>query len=188
MKIPLVYDAVKAFYENHGYPFDEQGINVFGFRHSDFVPDKFDDTLGIAFPDRQVLSFSGTTDPGKSWLLSDEGNKEGVAILQPGFYKNCWHKGLHHGKYKALVQLGMGVFHVWRDSNKDDKLDLTGKTFMDVVGLNFHTTRWDKQVMRVGDFSAGCQVVEVAKEYDKMMIEKIYTSQQAIFSYALFQN
>lgn len=185
MKRSITYDQVVKLYTNHGYPFDSKAINVFGIRCKNLVPDKFDDTLGICFPDKQIIAVSGTTDPGRSWLSKD-GNVDGVFILKPGFYKNCWHKGLHHGKYKALVQFGDGIFKGYRDNDKDGNLDLTGKEWDNVKGLNFHTTRWDVQVQRVGDFSAGCQVTEVAKEYDKIMIEQIYNSTQSIFSYALF--
>lgn len=133
------------------------------------------------------MAYSGTTDPGKSPLLKKSGvNPKGIFILQPGFYANCWHKGKHKGKYNALVQFGSGIFKGWRDNNQDGELDTTGKTYTDVQGLNFHTTRWDKKVMRVGDFSEGCMVMEVASEYDSIMMDVIYVSSQGIFSYALF--
>lgn len=182
MKIALTYDFVKSLYDSHGYPLEE-GINVFGIRNSELVPDAWDDILGIIYND-EVICVSGTTDPGRSWL-SKEGHPEGVFILKPGYYKNCWHRGKHHGKYKALVQFGDGVFKGWRDKNKDGKFDLTGKTYTNVKGLNFHTTRWDLQVLRVGDFSAGCQVVEVAKDYDRV-IDLAYSTSQSLYSYALF--
>jgi hypothetical protein len=183
----LKYDEVRRLYIDHLYPFDENAINVFGIRNSILAPDKFDDILGIAIPGGKVIAVSGTTDPGRSWLTTDDGNADGCFILMDGFFANCWHRGLHHGIYKGLVQFGSGIFKGYRDNNKDGKLDLTGKIWDNVVGLNFHTTRWDKQVQRVGDFSAGCQVVEVAKEYDKM-IETIYQSTQPLYSYALFKN
>jgi hypothetical protein len=188
MQKTISYDEIRALFKSHGFPFSEKAINIFGKRHRELVPDAFDDTLGIVLPDRTVLAYSGTTDPGRSWLLSEEGSADGCFILQPGFYENCWHRHLHHGKYKCLGQFGDNVFKGWRDNDKDGKLDLTGKTYTDVKGLNFHTTRWDVQVQRVGAFSAGCQVMEVAKEYDIVMIENIYKSIQSLFSYALFQD
>jgi hypothetical protein len=185
MRILLTYDQVRALYDNNGYPFSDHAINVFGIRNEDMTVDKWNDTLGIVCPGKEVLAFSGTTDPGASPLSKIEGvNANGIFILMRGFYANCFHKGLHHGKYRALVQYGSGIFKGWRDNNHDGKLDLTGNICTDVQGLNFHTTRWDKKVMRVGDFSEACQVTEVAQEYD-LMIEKIYASTQSIFSYAL---
>jgi hypothetical protein len=185
MKKSITYDFLKSLYDGKGYPLNDHTINVFGFRSKDLTADKWNDALGIICPGREILCFSGTTDPGASPLSKTEGvNTKGIFILQPGFYDNCWQKGMHKGKYKALVQFG-SPFKGWRDNNHDGKLDLSGKTYTDVQGLNFHTTRWDKQVMRVGDFSEGCQVTEVAAEFDQF-IAKIYGSSQSLFSYALF--
>lgn len=187
MKRDLTYDQVKALYDAHCYPFDDNAINPGGIRSKDITTDLWNDTLFITYPGKNILAFSGTTDPGKSPLSKTEGvNVNGIFILLPGFYPNSLHKGLHKGIYRALVQLGYGIFKGVRDNNHDGKLDLTGNIVSDVRGLNFHTTRWDKKVMRVGDFSEACQVLEVAQEYDKMMVDVIYESEQSIFNYALF--
>jgi hypothetical protein len=186
MRINLSYDHVRSLFVSHGYPFDEHSIQPFGIRSKDLSADKWNDTLGIVCPDRSVIAFSGTTDPGKSPLMKTEGvNAKGIFILMPGYYKNCWQKGMHNGKYKALVQFGFGNFRGWRDNDKNGELNPVGKIYTDVTGLNFHTTRWDKQVQRVGDFSQGCQVVEVAREYDQI-IDRIFNSTQSLFPYALF--
>lgn len=186
MIIDISYTAIQLLYRSHGYEF-VSGINPFGIRSKDRTADKWNDILGITY-EGKVIAVSGTTDPGASPLSKTEGvNKNGIFIIHEGFYKNCWQKGMHKGKYKALVQLGSGIFKGHRDNDHDGKLDFSGITWRDVYGLNFHTTRWDKQVMRVGDFSEGCQVVEVAKEYDKI-INVIYASTQTVFNYALFED
>jgi hypothetical protein len=186
MKFNMTYTDVLALYDQRGYPFDPGTINIFGRRNKNIKADLWDDVIGVAFPDQQVLAFSGTTDPGRSPLLKKSGvNENGIFILKPGFYANCWHRSLHKGKYKALCQFGYGIFRGWRDNDKDGVLDLNGAEWRDVRGLNLHTTRWDKKVVRVGDFSEACQVVEVAKEYDQI-INKIWASSQALYSYALF--
>lgn len=188
MRIPITSDQIRSMYDKHQYPVDENAINIWGKRSKDRTADKWNDTLGIWVPNNNfIMAVSGTTDPGKSPLSKTEGvNKNGIFILMPGFYKNCWQKGKHKGKYDALVQFG-NVFRGWRDADHDGNLDMTGKVHTDVKGLNFHTTRWDKKVMRVGDFSEGCQVCEVAQEYDRIMVDVIYKSEQALFSYALFE-
>jgi hypothetical protein len=183
MKSYISREQIVKLYADHAYPV-EDGINVFGIRNIHGVVDQFDDILGI-FNKDVFMAFSGTTEPGKSWLIKG-GNINGTFILQPGFYKSCWHKGKHHGEYDALVQFGSGVFKGWRDNNKDGVLDEIGKTWNDVIGLNFHTTRWDKQVQRVGDFSAGCMVIYDAHEFDQIM-KVVYASTQSLFSYALFE-
>ena len=185
MIIDISHTAIKLLYKAHGYEF-VNGINPFGIRAKDRTVDKWNDILGIATPNA-VIAVSGTTDPGASPLSKTEGvNKNGIFILHAGFYKNCWQKGMHKGKYRALVQFGQGIFKGYRDSDKDGNLDFSGKTWDDVQGLNFHTTRWDKQVIRVGDFSEACQVVEVAREYDQIM-DVVYGSTQSLFNYALFE-
>lgn len=190
MRYDLSYDFIKSLYDEHCYPLHE-GINPFAIRNNNWSAsdlsaiDKFNDIIGIV-NGKEVFAFSGTTKPGKSPLMRDDINKNGVFILAHGFYENCWHKGFHKGKYKALVQFG-NKFIGWRDGDKDGKFDLDGAIWDDVKGLNYHTTRWDFQVQRVGDFSEGCQVQEVAKEYDQIMVEQIWESEQVLYNYALFK-
>ena len=103
MKISLSPNQVRNLFAQHGYPLDNP-INPFGIRSKDMTVDKWNDTLGIFLPDKNlVLAYTGTTDPGASPLSKTEGvNRNGIFILQPGFYQNCWHKGKHKGKYNAL--------------------------------------------------------------------------------------
>jgi hypothetical protein len=191
MKYDLSYDFVTKLYDEHCYPVFEKGINPFAIRNnvwaskSLFAIDDFNDIVGITYG-KEVFAFSGTTKPGKSPLLRDDVNKNGVFILAHGFYENCWHRGFHRGRYKALVQFGTGKFRGWRDKDKDGRFDLDGEIWDDVTGLNYHTTRWDRQVKRVGDFSEGCIVQEVAAEYDEVM-DIIWGSQQSLYSFALFK-
>lgn len=191
MKYDLSYDFVKSLYDEHCYPLHE-GINPFAIRNKiwstkDFMAvDDFNDIIGIVYG-KEVLAFSATTKPGRSPLLRDDTHPDGVFILTHGFFENCWHRGFHRGKYKALVQFGTDRFFGWRDKDKDGQFDLDGKIYRNVTGLNLHTTRWDKQVKHVGDFSEGCQVVEVAKEYDQMMVDVIWASEQSLYSYAVFK-
>lgn len=186
---PLSYDAVRTLYDAQGYPIRKDGIDVFGIRSKDMTPDLWNDTIGsINHITKKVISLSGTTDPGKSPLSKTEGiNVNGIFILLAGHYPDCFMKGFHKGKYKALIQAVDGLFRGIRDNNHDGKIDMTGKIVTDVRGLNLHTTRWDKKVMHVGDFSEACQVVAVAKEYDVLM-EEVYASKQKRYSYALFEN
>lgn len=190
MKYNLPYDFIKELYDHHCYPLHE-GINPFCIRNKRWSSkdlsaiDKFNDITGIVYG-KDVLAFSGTTKPGKAALQKSEINPNGIFILAHGFYENCWHKGFHQGRYKALVQFGK-KFIGWRDNDKDGRFDLDGPIWDDVTGLNWHTTRWDFQVQRVGNFSEGCMVTEVAQEYDKMMVDVIWESQQSLFNLALFK-
>lgn len=171
---------------SHGYELNPKEIVPFAFRNAQWVPDAWDDKLGIIYDGNRIVWGMGTTQPGKSPLQRDDVNKNGVFILRPDFYKNCFQKGKHKGKYDCLVQFGSGIFKGWRDNDRDGEFDISGTLWDDVRGLNFHTTRWDKLVQRVGDFSEGCMVVHDAKKFDEIM-EVVYGSDQALFSLALFQ-
>lgn len=184
MKYDLSFDFMKELYDQSCYPLHD-GINPFAIRNNLWLPDQFNDIVGI-IQGQEVIAFSGTTKPGISPLKRANVHEDGVFFLAPGFYANCWHKGFHKGKYKALVQFGTGKFKGWRDNDKDGKYDVDSALYSNVTGLNYHTTRWDRQVKNVGDFSEGCMVQEVAKEYDQIMVERIWASEQSLFDFALF--
>ena len=196
----MTYQEIKSLYLKHGYPFYEGPYNVNNYarRNKDLTTvDKFNDVRGIAYQDafgvQQCLEWAATTKPGLKPLSGGAMNPNGVAILMPGFYPKCWVIGKHNiGKeheHDALRQIGPGVFKVWRDNNKDGKFDFSGKVWMDVSGLNDHTTR-AHQINNVGGFSEACCVTQDDREHQiKMAIcqrsAELYSN---VFSFALFQD
>jgi len=187
----MIYSEVKVLFECLGYRFYDNGaynVNLFGIRRLSKV-DEFDDVLGIAYRDDFgngiVLEHKGTTDPGLYWLKTKMGNPNGTFILAPGQYPKCWNIGNHNG-YEALVQNGM-PFKGWRDNDKDGQLDLEGKTYTDVTGLNMHTTSFLNEIEKVGAYSAGCQVRQ--KDEDHRMVMEILKRSASLwgnkFSYTL---
>ena len=76
--------------------------------------------------------------------------------------------GKHRKKYDALVQLG-GKVKVWRDANKDDKLDRSGTTYEGYYGINIHRAKSSGETSRVGPYSAGCQVFKRADDFYFLM-------------------
>lgn len=102
-----------------------------------------------------LVNDQGTTEPGKFYTWHPN-NPNGVARIAFGQYK-AWVKGLHHGRWPALVQRERIKLH--RDLNRDgrrsgsDPIDI-GKTF----GVNQHSTSPDKVPEFVNSFSAGCFV------------------------------
>jgi len=204
MKYPyngkITYAQVKDMYRQAGYKFYDQGqynINLFGIRNKDLtVVDGFNDLLGVAYLDeflnQQCLVFAGTTKPGLIYLKDKLGNPNGTAILIEGFYPKCWIIGIHNaGKesaHEAYRQAGPGVFRVHRDNDKDGQFDMTGPVYTDASGVNGHTTR-DFEIMKVGGFSAACQVVQDDKEHQIWLAigkrsAELYGNK---FSYALFR-
>jgi hypothetical protein len=195
----ITYDFVKTAYQKYGYKFYDSGkynVNLFGIRSKDPDVNLFNDILGVAYLDdfgtKQCLVFWGTTKPGLTYLKDKLGNPNGTGILIPGQYPKAWiidfhNKGTEH-EHKAFRQAGPGVFKVWRDKNKDGKLDYSGPIYTDVSGLNGHTTR-DFEIVNVGGFSAACQVVRDDKEHRVWIsvAERAAELYGNIFTYTLFQ-
>ena len=102
-----------------------------------------------------LVNDHATTEPGKFYTWHPT-NPNGVARIAFGQYK-AWVKGLHHGKWPALVQRERVKLHRDLDRNSrrgaSDPIDI-GKTF----GINQHSTSPDKVPEFVNSFSAGCLV------------------------------
>ena len=121
----ITLDKVKEAFKKCNYSFFENGdynLNIFSIRNTeDKDSNNFNDVLCVCYKvkDKWFLEkFDCTTDPGYTSRESPVNNK-GCAILVPGQYRGCWHVGLHHGKYKALVQYK--PVRVYRDNNRDKK-------------------------------------------------------------------
>lgn len=143
------------------------GVNI---RKKNGTVDQFDDLLGFIDTKAQSVTWHvGTTDPGGYYLDNpEEANKNGVFILQPGFYHECWEEGLHKGKYPCWKQCA--PLKGWRDNDGDLTIDPdTTKIFTDGAGVNQHSTREDITVVRVGKFSAGCQVRLHWADHEQLM-------------------
>lgn len=190
----LNHNTLKQLYDKMGYPFFEGqfNVNTFGFRSKSDKVNEFNDILGVAFEDdfgRGVtLIARGTTKPGLYYLKNKLGGVDGTFILAEGYYKGCWKSGLHSGKYEALRQSKQGIFVGWRDDDSDGELDMDGKLYNDVSGLNFHTTSFVNDKEKVGAYSAGCQVVQDDKDFlaQRAIIYKSMEIYGDSVSYALF--
>lgn len=177
----MTYNEVKQLYAKNGYKFREEvgAINIFGIRSKTSKSDKFDDLGGVAYKivggQTFVDHFWMTTDPGKHWLTSPM-NKDGTIILVPGQYKNVYTKGLHNGDYDCFKQVGQMAYV--RDYNKDTTLDFDLyrnpeerkiRLFWGVNGTNLHRASKWKILEFVGPYSAGCQVVQRAETFEKLL-------------------
>lgn len=145
-------------------------LNVIGLRKA--VPSNVEVNL---FNDRicamfeldgiwQLRCWSATTDPGKYWLENPM-NVQGTAILAPGQYKDSHKLGLHKGESPALVQVGR--LTVFRDANKDAKLDFESPTTGSGMGINIHRAGSNSSL--VDKWSAGCQVFKRSSELDELL-------------------
>jgi len=172
----VIVDALKRAYSDKGYEFIDNNnsyeLNIIGVRSSSVEINNFDDELLLIFRDESLqqkcYKFPITTDPGSKYTQTELLNPNGAAILQPGQYKNVYQIGKHRKKYDALVQLG-GKVKVWRDANKDDRLDRSGNTYEGYYGINIHRAKSSGETSRVGPYSAGCQVFKRADDFYFMM-------------------
>lgn len=149
-------------------PYD---LNFIGIRKDTSSPDSFDDLHYIAYIDalglERVFCAPITTDPGLFYLKNPI-NAKGCAILMPGQWLGMWKKGLHQGKYKALVQVKPVT--VIRDANRDGVIDYnSGVKETGLFGINYHYGSASNILKRVGNASAGCQVVPVKEDHDYVM-------------------
>ncbi len=179
---------VEKVCQRMGFDLDKTGnVNIVGIRsfsgefNDIFMYFKYVDNIPVILP-----AILGTTDPGKSYLKSVLGNKNGTAILvHDKQYKDCWVLGMHKGKYKALVQSNKAKFLVWRDKDMDGVVDYCGKEYSDVGGLNHHTTKLGYSANWIGNFSAGCQVVWNQKSFADTIIPFCESTKQKYFTYTL---
>lgn len=176
---------------NGGVVFDSPYfINLFGIRDEGNV-NKFNDTLVVYWFDenKNVHVYSPTkgftTDPGFKSLVSPV-SASGCAILKEGWYRKLWSKGLHKGKYSALVQVNACT--VFRDNDRDKVLDMIDvPTNTGLFGINMHRANEHAVSVNVENWSAGCQVWASPGEYSYFMqlINKANSKGQKYFSYFL---
>lgn len=160
--------------EEAGHPIYWRGdhhLFLFGFRSTERTANRFDDTLGVAYTveGRWVVeTFAGTTDPGTYWL-EHPSRVEGTAILVPGQYRDVWTLDLHGGKYEALCQRA-GPVRVYRDSNRDNRLDMDPSTIREgYFGINIHRSSARGESTSVDKWSAGCQVFARLADFERVM-------------------
>lgn len=172
-------------------------LNLFGIRNKDSQANTFDDVIGAIYVDEnskwQSLKYAGTTDPG-IYYRENPMNVEGTAIMAPGQYLDCYKIGLHHG-YEAFQQIGkMGYV---RDNDKNKLLNfalylLRGNIKYEIAATNIHYSNPEQQSQVVDKWSAGCQVLALAKNLKLMLgIAKQGISSflyKNLFDYALFES
>jgi len=149
---------------------DRWQLNMVGFRDTDKM-NTFNDSFVYWYYDNgrlvidQVDRF--TTDPGIKSLTHPE-NAKGCAILCSGFHEGLWKIGYHKGQYKALVQAS--ACKVYRDNNKDEKIDFVSKSIdQGVFGVNLHRANATGESVIVDGWSAGCQVFANVFQFNKFM-------------------
>jgi hypothetical protein len=167
----IIEKAVKA----KGYNWFENGdynVNIVGVRNmanGQKATNTFDDWITISYKENgewKFYSFAATTEAGTHYLKSPM-NKNGTAIIVPNQYKGSHAIGLHQGKYSALRQVGK--LRIWRDNDKDLDYDYVNEADSFNDGINIHKANNTGTSVYVNNWSAACQVLANAKDFDLFM-------------------
>jgi hypothetical protein len=147
-------------------------LNIVGLRSKQTRANKFDDEFHVFYRTGKkhwnYHYFKATTDPGLYWLKNPTYPK-GTAILKEGQYINAYSIGLHAGKYKALVQVLPVV--VMRDYDRNNTLDFkSDKLQSGRFGINIHHAKTTGNTSTIDKFSAGCQVLQSADDFNTLMM------------------
>ena len=151
---------------------------IIGVRSNEDLYDTYDDKFYEFVGENFVRVLTGTTNSGGKQLRGGfkTFNKYGSAILKADeWYYDVWEYGLHRGKMPSLRQRGSKV-KVYRDGNMNDKAEEIGKQISGWYGINYHTNTYDfsKKSLGIlkwfiGNWSAGCQVINNREEYLEQM-------------------
>jgi len=166
---PLI-EQLKALYAEHGYAWFDEGdynVNLFAFRAPSREAGEFDDCIGAAWKENghwQLRLMPCTTDPGGP-LLERPVNPAGAAIVKAGQYRGVFKVGTFKG-YRALLQIRPITVH--RDDNRDDTLDLVPDTQTGHFGIFVHRAQSGTITVKVGSWSAGCQVLQSSMDCDEL--------------------
>lgn len=149
----------------------EYDLNIVGIRASDLQADTFNDLLTVFHFRPSGWAFyalQATTDPGAYHRLNPE-NVSGVGAIVPGQYRSVWKRGLHQGKYPALVQVK--PMKVYRDNDRDALLEFDpAKVQEGIFGNNLHRAKLEPGAsLTVGKWSAGCQVLAANEDLDLVL-------------------
>ncbi len=166
---------IKSIFAQKGYKFDgrtkDYVVNIVGVRTSDSATNVFNDFLWLGYWYRGHLVekvYNITTDPGGYWLSQQPLNSAGTAILVPGQYADKYTIRKHRGEYDALCQKWDTTVRVYRDNDKDGKLDFDAKIGT-AGGINIHRASKVDKLYKVDSHSAGCQVFQDPRDFNEFM-------------------
>lgn len=167
----------ESLFKRLGYIYFTKGdynLNIIGIRSNqlDQSDDEFNDIFCYIYKENGIWSRNFlicTTDSGLHYLENPQ-NQEGTAILVPNQYRGAFKKGLHKGKYPALVQ--NKSLTIYRDNNKDSILDIDTNEEIEVkgIGLNIHSVYSENNIPeKIGKWSSGCTVIPNLKLFKQFL-------------------
>jgi len=183
MKITI--DTLKAAFTKLSYKwFDFQ---VIGNRTTLQVPDAFNDFMCVVNGNELFIA-TCTTEPGTTYqkkLL----NPKGCWVMMPNQMIDAYTIGLHQGKADHVCLKSSGKIYGLREDDKDgivlnDKDAVASWHEGSGIGANIHGANKLAKSTIVGSWSAGCQVLNVWKDKEKL-IELCKNSGLNKFTYTL---
>ena len=171
-------------------PYD---LNIFGLRSDNYVPDTFDDYIGVAYTNeagfKKLFLCEATTDPSTFYLLNPA-NPSGTGILPSGNYPALFGKGLHKG-YPALVQ--NSPVKIIRDIDRNNiacfDVSKAVKFETGMFGLDLHRYNAEQAILSANEGSMLCQVICDPVDFDifmRLIDAQITKHNINSFSYTLF--
>jgi len=186
----ITLDGLKKTISHLNYKWFYNQPNIIGIRTTLDVPDVFNDLLCVSYYEgsKEVLKiYTITTDPGVYYqkkLL----NPKGCLVLKPGQYIDSHSVGFHQSKptHKALVQTGR--MECYRDGDLDGIAEETKVIDLGVFGCNIHGANNQTTTVKVGPWSAGCQVFSVWSQKEEFInICENYKAPRNKFTYTLIK-
>jgi len=163
-------DRAKSLSSFTGIPL---GYWIIGVQSNEDTYNEFDDKFYLFEGERFVKVVSGTTNAGTTGLKNySRYNSKGVAVIKTNeWYYGLWKYGLHRGRMPALRQVR--PIKYYRDWNKNNKIEELGEVHQGLIGINFHTVLYQKNLSFwrrfIGGWSVGCQVVNHVGDYYKII-------------------
>ncbi len=155
----------------HVFDREDYQLNIVGIRRRPFKVDVFNDTLFCFHPLNGQWTYAKyqiTTIPGLTYLKEKFYHEKGTAILMPGQYKDAYEIGNHWG-YQAVCQKDSVRLPVYRDDKFDGIPELDDRKRFTAGGINIHRASRQGCTIRIGEYSAGCQVFRCAEHFDGFM-------------------
>lgn len=149
------------------------GYWILGVQSDEDVYNEFDDKFYIFKNKKFIMVVEGTTNAGTTGLKNYSNyNSKGVAVIKTNeWHYGLWKYGLHKGRMPALKQ--KKKIKYYRDWNKNNCVEEIGELYEGIIGINFHTVLYQKNLSffrkLIGGWSVGCQVVNHVGKYYKLL-------------------
>lgn len=191
----LSIETIKKIYAAVGLTLFADGrVNIACFRGKERKANAFDDSLYTVRYDKrkdrwEIAKYRATVDPGLTQLQNPtfpEAQKNGTAIVCEHQTVNFKWETIGKGQYNHACLLQAEPIWLYRDKNKDDKLDFVNKELNPSAGICIHCFGNYGETERVNNRSAGCTDVWSWNEYKTRFIPSLKCNGQVLFPVSYF--